>query len=64
MSDPTWQYIQKYLGDELVRLRNKNDNPNLNEIETAGIRARIAAVKDLLQLPEKLAAEAELSEPV
>jgi ribosomal protein L30/L7E len=44
-----WQKISKYLEAELDRLRKQNDKPALPE-DTARLRGRIAAVKDLLAL--------------
>lgn len=61
--DPTWAAIKTYLEQELDRLRLKNDDLKLTESETVAVRARIAAVKDLLALPVKLAARTALSEP-
>ena len=61
--DPTWVAIRKHLEDEIDRLRKANDNVDLDPIKTAGLRARIAAVKDLLMLPDRLAASAAMSDP-
>lgn len=61
--DPTWVTIRKHLEDEIDRLRKANDNVDLDPIKTAALRARIAAVKDLLMLPERLAASAAMSDP-
>lgn len=62
MNDPLWSAIQAHLEKDLERLRAKNDGP-LSELETAALRGRIAAVKDLLALPARLAAEAEQHDP-
>jgi hypothetical protein len=61
--DPTWVSIRRHLDEEIERWRKANDNPKLSESETAAVRARIAAIKDLLALPERLAAQASMSEP-
>lgn len=61
--DPTWVAIRKHLEAEIDRLRKANDNVDLDPIKTAGLRARIAAVKDLLMLPDRLAASAATSDP-
>lgn len=60
MSDPvlnkldrqseTWKKLAKYLEGELATLRAKNDAAGLNEVSTARLRGRIAAVKDLISL--------------
>jgi hypothetical protein len=44
-----WQKVSKYLEAELERLRRQNDKPALAD-DTARLRGRIAAVKDLLAL--------------
>lgn len=46
----TWQKLVKYLEGELQTLRSKNDSQRLNDIATAALRGRIAAVKDLISL--------------
>ena len=61
--DPTWVTIKKHLEAEVERLRKQNDSMELTELKTAALRARIAAIKDLLLLPAKLAADAALSDP-
>jgi len=61
--DPTWVAIKRHLDEELQKLRVKNDT-QMPESETVALRARIAAVKDLLLLPTKLAATAAHTEPV
>lgn len=60
---PTWKSVDRHLRGQLERLREQNDNPKLAEHETAALRGRIAAIKDLLSLPAKLAAEAEVGAP-
>ena len=61
--DPTWVAIKKHLEAEVEKLRLQNDSLDLPELKTVALRARIAAVKDLLRLPEKLAAGAVFVEP-
>lgn len=51
----TWQYIEAHLKVRLEKLREKNDSSKLDAIETAALRGEIAAVKDLLALPETVA---------
>lgn len=51
----TWTLIEAYLNDRLAKCREKNDSNKLDAIETARLRGEIAAVKDLLALPDKVA---------
>jgi hypothetical protein len=51
----TWTLIEAHLKDRLMKLRERNDNSKLDAAETARLRGEIAAVKDLLALPEKVA---------
>lgn len=49
----TWKKLEAALADELSKLRQRNDSPHLQELQTAAIRARIALIKELLSLAEK-----------
>lgn len=60
--DPTWVAIRKHLEGELDKLRRQND-VTMSEIETATLRGRIGAVKNLLSLPVALAARAAVDGP-
>jgi hypothetical protein len=51
----TWSELELYLKDRLNRCREKNDNGKLTDAETAMLRGEIAAIKDLLALPERVA---------
>jgi hypothetical protein len=51
----TWTTIEAYLKDRLAKCREKNDSSKLDPIETAKLRGEIAAVKDLLALPTRVA---------
>lgn len=47
---PTWKRFTQTLQAELVRLRESNDASTKDQIETAVIRGRIAAIKEALAL--------------
>lgn len=47
----TWEFISKWLEDDLVRTRESNDSTKKTEQETAVIRGRIKLIKELLALP-------------
>lgn len=49
-ANPVWVRIEKYYQDRLANLREKNDSPNLNEVQTAELRGRIAELRGLLAL--------------
>ncbi|NUX58660.1 hypothetical protein [Paraburkholderia youngii] len=51
----TWTHIEAYLQERLAKCREKNDNSKLDATETARLRGEIAAIKDLLALPGKVA---------
>lgn len=55
--------VRDWATDQIERLRNQNDNPKLTEPQTAAIRGRIAAMKDLLALPDTLKARAQQADP-
>ena len=48
-----WRVIEVHAQKQLNELRLSNDKPSLDAIATAGIRGRIAAWKELLELPSK-----------
>lgn len=54
---PTWKAIHAYAQAELDRLRLENDRASLDATQTAALRGRIAAFKDLLALAAKPAPE-------
>ena len=45
-----WQEIEAWAKDKLASARNQNDG-DLNEIETAKLRGRIALLKEIVALP-------------
>ena len=47
----TWKFIENWCEEELYKLRLKNDNSNLNDIETAVLRGRIKECKRILSIP-------------
>lgn len=46
-----WQKISEHAGQEIDRLRRKNDSA-LDDVTTANVRGRIAALKELLAVAE------------
>lgn len=48
----TWAFVSKKIRDRIAELRSLNDNPGLDEIKTAVLRGRIAALKELAALPD------------
>lgn len=56
VNSATWKAISFQLTERLQSCREKNDR-SLSEQETATVRGEIAAIKDLLSLPERLAAK-------
>lgn len=49
----TWAYIKKWSNDRINKLRADNDSILKDEIKTAFIRGKIAALKELSELPSK-----------
>jgi len=47
----TWIYVSNWAGAELARLRESNDSTKLDPAQTASLRGRIRALKDLIALP-------------
>ena len=50
----TWRSVAAWLDAEIADARERNDNPQ-PEDATAMLRGRLAALKDLRDLPERLA---------
>lgn len=48
----TWIFVSKWAESELVRARDANDSTKRTEAETAVLRGRIKALKELLKLHE------------
>lgn len=51
----TWSTVAAWLDDEIRSARETNDRPLPLE-ETIALRARIAVLKDLRELPDRIAA--------
>ena len=62
-TDETWQAVVKWAEGQIDNARKKNDNPALDPYQTAALRGRISAFKDLLALPKLKAAQAQQDEP-
>ena len=57
MLDPTsatWQHVAEWLHTSIADARERNDAP-LDPIATAELRGRIAALKELQELPAQIA---------
>jgi hypothetical protein len=52
--DPNWIAIKEYLQRQLEKVREMNDNVSLSEAETAALRGRILAYKELLAAEKDL----------
>lgn len=50
---PTWKKTEAWASEMLIKLRTQNDNPKLDAVQTAVIRGKISAIKELLALPEE-----------
>ena len=49
---PTWLKLKEYFNNEIGTLDRRNRN-NLDAVETANVRGRVAAFKQVLGLAEK-----------
>jgi hypothetical protein len=58
----TWTEIRSRLELWLTEAREQNDDAELDAFETATLRGRISALKDLLKLPERLERQAAVRE--
>lgn len=50
ITSPTWRAIEQAAQERITSLREKNDNPSIDEIRTADLRGRISAWKAVLAL--------------
>lgn len=50
LQSSTWNKLQEYYLERLNNLRAKNDNANLDPIDTAVLRGRIKEIKMMLSL--------------
>lgn len=51
-NNPLWMRLKRRMEESRDELRNQNDSMHLGERETAFLRGRIAAFKELLALEE------------
>lgn len=47
-----WKRIEQALVNERQSLRERNDNPNLSELQTRAVRAQIELINEMLSLAE------------
>lgn len=50
ITSPTWRAIEQHAQGQIAMLRERNDSPSLDAMQTADTRGRIAAWKQLLAL--------------
>lgn len=50
LQSPTWTKLRRHLEARRETLRRKNDNPNLDSVQTALLRGELRAVLNLLAL--------------
>lgn len=62
-ADGTWKQIQLWAEARLKSEREKNDAVDMDPIQTAATRGRIAVLKELLALPRRAEAQARMSDP-
>lgn len=48
----TWTFMSKWVDEQLLIARERNDAVHLDEIKTAALRGRIKLLKEVLRLPE------------
>lgn len=61
MTQIPWADVEAWANDKLDAARVSNDNPSLDAVETARLRGRIQALKELIALPKTLEVEASRS---
>ncbi|NCC59142.1 MAG: hypothetical protein EOM17_16245 [Synergistales bacterium] len=49
----TWAFVTTWATEQIQKLREKNDNPGLSEAQTAVLRGKIKAYRELLDLPNE-----------
>ena len=57
----TWDQVEAWAEAKLAAARESNDNPSMDAVETARLRGRIQALKELIALPKTLEVEASRS---
>lgn len=50
VDSPTWKYVDRWAEKEIEALRERNDQPELDDRKTQLLRGRISALKDLRSL--------------
>lgn len=48
----TWFFVRNYCHKRIMELREFNDNPNLADFETAALRGKIKAYKEIIALED------------
>lgn len=61
-NSPTWAFLKQHYEARLKKLREENDALKLSEVDTAILRGRIAELKELQNMQEKLSREKSLQE--
>lgn len=49
----TWIFVEAWASEQIKKLREKNDSANLSDVQTAVLRGKIKAMKELLDLPRE-----------
>lgn len=62
-TDGSWRQIEQWAEARLKSEREKNDAVDMDPIQTATTRGRIALLKELLALPRVAEARARMSDP-
>lgn len=62
--DPSWASVYAWAEARIADLRKRNDDPNLDERETARLRGEIQGMKRLQDLPREVALRAQSHGPV
>lgn len=60
-SNLSWAQVKQWAGEEIERLRQRNDSIDLTHEQTYVLRGEIRALKRLLALPEEAARKAQMA---
>ncbi len=60
-SNLTWADVRQWAQTEIEKLRVRNDSSELTHEQTVALRGEIRALKRLLDLPKRVAQEAEMA---